>query len=139
MPKLLFPPASKDYVLSFQFSAWYPKFAKYSIKSTILRPLSCDFKEYLQAEGVFIPEGADNALVDAYSELAIYFNQGILRPVESTLSDDEGADISDNDDVVPPIYNFPHVNRHIRECIEEYGAVFPKLNFSSPKVRTLLV
>jgi len=63
MPKSLFPPASKDYVLSFQFSAWYPKFAKHTIKSTILRPLPSDFKEYLEAEGVFIPEGADNALV----------------------------------------------------------------------------
>jgi hypothetical protein len=63
MPESLFPPASKDYVLSFQFSAWYPKFAKHTIKSTVLRPLPSDFKEYLEAEGVFIPEGADNASV----------------------------------------------------------------------------
>lgn len=62
-PKPLFPSASKDYVLLFQFSSWYPKFVKHTIKSTILRPLSSDFKEYLEAEGVFIPEGADNALV----------------------------------------------------------------------------
>jgi hypothetical protein len=63
MPKPIFPPTSKEYVLSFQFSAWYPSFAKHSIKSTILRPLPSDFTEYLKAEGVFIPEGADNALV----------------------------------------------------------------------------
>jgi hypothetical protein len=60
-----------------------------------------------------------------------------FRPVESTLSDDEKEDISDesdDDDPLPPKYHFPELDKHIRGCIEQYGAVFPKLNFSSPKV-----
>ena len=61
-----------------------------------------------------------------------------FRPIETTLSDDEKdrglADESKDDDPVPPKYHFPDLDKHIRGCIEEYGAVFPKLNFSSPKV-----
>ncbi len=60
-----------------------------------------------------------------------------FRPIESTLSDDEKEDMSDeskDDGPVPPDYHFPDLDKHIRGCIEEYGAVFPKLNFSSPKV-----
>jgi len=60
-----------------------------------------------------------------------------FRPVESTLSDDEREDMSDeskDDGPFSPKYHFPDLDKHIRGCIEEYGAVFPKLNFSSPKV-----
>jgi len=60
-----------------------------------------------------------------------------FRPIESTLSDDEKEDMSDkskDDGPVSPEYHFPDLDKHIRGCIEEYGAVFPKLNFSSPKV-----
>jgi hypothetical protein len=59
-----------------------------------------------------------------------------FRPVESTLSDDERED---DDDPVPPKYLFPDLDKHIRGCIEEYGAVFPKLNFSSPKVSKIFL
>ncbi len=62
MTKPIFPPASKDYVLGFQFSSWYPSFVKYTIKSTIVRPLPDDFCEYLDADGIFVPEGSENML-----------------------------------------------------------------------------
>ena len=54
--------------------------------------------------------------------------------MESTLSDDED---DEDEDAEEPIkrYSFPELDTKIRECIKEYGAVFPKLNFSSPKVR----
>lgn len=59
--------------------------------------------------------------------------------MRSTLSDDddETTDFSDDDDnnLQRKDYAFPELDRRIRECIAEYGAVFPKLNFSSPKVR----
>ncbi|KAH9480460.1 Cell division cycle protein 123 [Psilocybe cubensis] len=114
----LFPASTPSYVLAFQFSSWYPTFAKHSIKSTIVRPLSADFQEYLHADGVFVPEGSDNV------------------PAESTLSDEEDAveDDSEDEDAQPRRhYTFPDLDQRIRECIKEYEAVFPKLNFSSPK------
>lgn len=54
----VFPPIDSAYILSFQFSAWYPKFARNSIKSTIIHPLKEDFVNYLNADGVIIPEGS---------------------------------------------------------------------------------
>ncbi len=59
----LFPVYSPDAVLAFQFSSWYPSFSNHSIKSTVVRPLSSAFREYLDSDGVFVPEGAEDALV----------------------------------------------------------------------------
>ena len=74
-PTTIFPTLSPSYMLTFQFSSWYPTFAKHSIKSTIIRPLSDDFRDYLNADGVFMPEGSENALV---SKNAIPRNAGSL-------------------------------------------------------------
>ena len=56
----------------------------------------------------------------------------LFRPAETALSDDEDAE---EDAEEGPHYSFPELDAQIREAIKEYGAVFPKLNFSSPKVR----
>ncbi|OAX42331.1 D123-domain-containing protein [Rhizopogon vinicolor AM-OR11-026] len=112
---LFFPAQTPDYLLSFQFSSWYPKFSSISIKSTIIRPLDDAFKEYLDSDGVFVPEGSDNA------------------PAESSLSDDEDGNEDEDADAVGRSFSFPDLDEQIRQTIREYGAVFPKLNFSSPK------
>ncbi|RXW24480.1 hypothetical protein EST38_g1330 [Candolleomyces aberdarensis] len=111
----LFPEQTPAYILSFQFSSWYPTFSDVSIKSTIVRPLSGDFREYLESESVFVPAGSENA------------------PPESTLSDDEGEGNDGSDEEGGPSYAFPELDAKIRECINQYGAVFPKLNFTSPR------
>jgi hypothetical protein len=48
------------------------------------------------------------------------------------LDDDDGD--ADSDDARQR-YAFPELDAQIRAAISEYGAVFPKLNFSSPRVR----
>jgi hypothetical protein len=57
----------------------------------------------------------------------------------STLEDDDDHDgDSDDEATASPAmrYAFPELDSQIRAAIDEYdGAVFPKLNFSSPKVR----
>jgi len=111
----IFPVQTPDYLLSFQFSSWYPTFSSISIKSTVIRPLDEAFKEYLDSDGVFVPEGSDNA------------------PVESSLSDEEDGDEHTDDAAVGRSFSFPDLDERIRQTIGEYGAVFPKLNFSSPK------
>ncbi|TFK73559.1 D123-domain-containing protein [Pluteus cervinus] len=108
-----FPRQTPDYILSFQFSSWYPDFAHLSIKSTIIRPLSGEFHEYLDADGVFVPEGSEDV------------------PAESHLSDNDDSD--DDEDEPRKHYSFPELDSQIREAIQTYGAVFPKLNFSSPR------
>ncbi|KAG1898122.1 D123-domain-containing protein [Suillus fuscotomentosus] len=107
----IFPLQTSDYLLSFQFSSWYPTFSSISIKSTIIRPLSQAFKEYLDSDGIFVPEGSENV------------------PAESPPSDQEDED----DAAVGQSFSFPDLDERIRQIIKEYGAIFPKLNFSSPK------
>ncbi|KAL4243473.1 Cell division cycle protein 123 [Abortiporus biennis] len=116
----LFPTLTRDAILSFQFSSWYPKYSSQSIKSTIIRPLDPEFKDYLDSEGVFIPEGAEDTLI------------------ESTLSDDEDEaenhdDSDENEDEPRRKFSFPELDAKIRAAISKYTAVFPKLNFSSPR------
>ncbi|EGO23664.1 hypothetical protein SERLADRAFT_391921 [Serpula lacrymans var. lacrymans S7.9] len=60
-PHPIFPALTSSTVLAFQFSSWYPIFAKSSIKSTIIRPLSDVFRVYLDTDGIYIPEGSENA------------------------------------------------------------------------------
>lgn len=57
---------------------------------------------------------------------------GNSRPAETALSDDEDTE---EDVEEGPHYAFTELDAQIREAVKEYGAVFPKLNFSSPKVR----
>lgn len=69
----LFPSATPDHILAFQFSSWYPRFSSLSIKSTIIRPLGQEFVDYLNADGVFMPEGSEDVLVGCpYLDVAVY-------------------------------------------------------------------
>ncbi|KAG1749234.1 D123-domain-containing protein [Suillus lakei] len=111
----IFPLQTPDYLLSFQFSSWYPTFSFVSIRSTIIRPLDQAFKEYLDSDGIFVPEGSENV------------------PAESSLSDQEDESDDEEDAAVGQSFSFPDLDERIRQTIKEYGAVFPKLNFSSPK------
>lgn len=60
----------------------------------------------------------------------------VFRPAESTLSDNDEEDADEDDDDEEPRkrFAFPEFDERIREAVRRYGAVFPKLNFSSPKV-----
>ncbi|KAJ7212158.1 D123-domain-containing protein [Mycena pura] len=112
------PALSSSDILRFQFSSWYPMFSSISIKSTVIRPLPQNFIDYLHSDGVHVPEGSDDL------------------PAESTLSDDEDGteqEEQSSDEGEVRRFAFPELDSQIRECIRSYEAVFPKLNFSSPK------
>ncbi|KIP10224.1 hypothetical protein PHLGIDRAFT_66166 [Phlebiopsis gigantea 11061_1 CR5-6] len=113
----LFPTTTPENILAFQFSSWYPRFSSLSIKSTVVRPLEQEFLDYLNADGVFMPEGAEDV------------------PPESSLSDNEKDedDDSEDEDQARRKFAFPELDAKIRQAVAQYGAVFPKLNFSSPR------
>jgi hypothetical protein len=54
---------------------------------------------------------------------------------ESSLSDDESDDGEDSEDEEERRkFAFPELDAKMRETVKRYGAIFPKLNFSSPRV-----
>lgn len=59
-PPAVFPALTMDSILEFQFSSWFSRFSQISIKSTIIRPLSEDFRDYLNSDGVFVPQGSED-------------------------------------------------------------------------------
>lgn len=60
--------------------------------------------------------------------------------MQSSLSDDEqDDDDSDEDEGERRKFAFPELDAKIRDAVKRYGAVFPKLNFSSPRVSAVYV
>lgn len=78
-PPTVFPTITTDYILTFQFSSWYPKFQRSSIRSKIVRPLSHEFQQYLDSDSVIVPEGSEDVFVYIFGSLTINFN-GKLSP-----------------------------------------------------------
>jgi hypothetical protein len=48
--------------------------------------------------------------------------------------EEQEPDEEDSDAPSKNIFAFPRLDEEIRTVIREYGSVFPKLNWSSPKV-----
>ncbi|KAI9482933.1 MAG: D123-domain-containing protein [Benjaminiella poitrasii] len=81
-------------------------------------PLSEEFIEYLNAEGIYLPEDG----------------QPIAASIEEIDSDEEITEFNDNAEENNELPNFPEVEKEIKETIYEFeGAVFPKLNWTSPR------
>ncbi|BGP16669.1 hypothetical protein JCM10213_000415 [Rhodosporidiobolus nylandii] len=116
----IFPPLATADVLACQFSSWYPRFKRVSPKATVIRPIphQADFLEYLESDGLFLPEGSGPMGVSELSD---------------DESDEEEQPDSDDDEPAKQ-FAFPHLDAEIRSVLERYeGAVFPKLNWSSPQ------
>ncbi|KWU47261.1 D123-domain-containing protein, partial [Rhodotorula sp. JG-1b] len=115
----VFPPLYTADVLACQFSSWYPRFRRIAPKATTVRPLPEDehLIDFLEADGLFLPEGS-----------------GPMGSVQiSELSDSESEE-EEADDDEQPVFSFPRLDAEIRSALEKYdGAVFPKLNWSSPQ------
>ena len=56
------PTLTREGVIDFQFSSWYPNYSSLSIKSTVV-PLDDDFRLYLEADGIFVPIGSEDVYV----------------------------------------------------------------------------
>ncbi|KAF8480698.1 D123-domain-containing protein [Gautieria morchelliformis] len=111
-PPPLFPAHSRRYIAAFQFSAWHAAFARVSPRAVVTHPLDGAFRAYLEADGVVVPEGADDGVSDP--------------------SSDED-DATEPDAPARPRPAFPHLDAQIRAAVREYDAVFPKLNWTAPQ------
>ncbi|PKA49277.1 hypothetical protein AXF42_Ash014179 [Apostasia shenzhenica] len=122
-----------------QIQEWYPFFKRYSIR-TLFHPLPDDFIRYIlgepptasgQAPPFRLPRSASGsdplprttASVDPIS---------ILDSDPSTFDDDDGDSEGSGEEAEAP--SFPDLELEIERSIASLGgAVFPKLNWSSPK------
>ncbi|KAG8907289.1 hypothetical protein FRC01_007737, partial [Tulasnella sp. 417] len=116
----VFPPLTKATVLAFQTSSWVDLFSSITIKTSVIRPLPADFRQYLESDGITIPEGSEDVVA------------------QGSLSDDDESEQGSGDgpDHDEPLvkYAFPELDAQIRLIMAAYGgAVFPKLNWTSPK------
>lgn len=102
-----------------QYGAWYPKLRAHTPRSVVLDidAIEPAFAAWLDEDGM--------VLADA--------NDGREQP--RTLPRDEDLDaLSDeSDDEGDSGAYFPALNERIREVLADYGAVFPKLNWSAPQ------
>uniref|UniRef100_A0A8C4Q4S6 Translation initiation factor eIF2 assembly protein n=1 Tax=Eptatretus burgeri TaxID=7764 RepID=A0A8C4Q4S6_EPTBU len=105
----------KEQIVKCQFSEWYPRFKKHTIKSIVLQ-IPPEVIDYLHDDGTLV--------------LPIR-NDCPSRHEDETeeWSDEESSDVPT---LSPP--KFPEFESRVEEAIAELGGrVFPKLNWSSPK------
>lgn len=106
------------------FSKWYPKYKKVSLKSRII-PLEEEFINYLNEDGIYLPFN-DNGQPQKF-----YHAQ--RDEYDSDWSSDEYED-EDEDEANSKVPSFPSLEKQINAVIDEFdGNVFPKLNWSAPK------
>ncbi|KAL2904703.1 hypothetical protein RDABS01_003413 [Bienertia sinuspersici] len=115
----------QEEVICCQIQEWYPKFKSLSLKTAILE-LPESFIEYLAGDSdtFLLPTSVSNE--DA-------FPNRIHKPEdEEDYQLAEGSEDESEQPLLPP--SFPELELKIKESIELLGgAVFPKLNWSSPK------
>lgn len=103
--------------------SWYALFKDITIPSTII-PLDDYFVNYLLADGVQLPVDADGEPIPSYR-----------RPHDSDYDDesDENSNDECNKNTSETQWHFPVIQLKVQEAIREYGAVFPKLDWSAPR------
>ncbi|KAG9288346.1 hypothetical protein G9A89_021377 [Geosiphon pyriformis] len=112
-----FPELSEQHILNCAFSAWYERFRRVTLKSKVIKPLPAEFIDYLHADGVFLPDRN-------------YLESNRFKEL-SDEEDEADCDANDDEEILP---NFPELEQQIGEAINDFdGAVFPKLNWSSPR------
>ena len=108
-----------DALYATQYNEWYARYKDAAPRSTVIDVASVEpeFLSWLDADGLVLPK-----------------NSGASRPANQKRRDDMEADAmslpSDDDDEEAP--EFPALTNMIRHAISEYGAVFPKVNWSAP-------
>lgn len=129
--------ANREELLQCQFSSWFPIFrhlpedegfrrTNVTIKSKIISPLPDDFKDYLLADGIRLPQDATKLSSCAPNEV----------PRNDDDDDNWDTNSQDNTDTLEQ-FSFPELNQQITEAVAALGgSVIPKLNWSAPKDAT---
>ncbi|OXG26247.1 cytoplasmic protein [Cryptococcus neoformans Bt120] len=127
----LFPTLTREQIDAARTSAWYDTFADitFPAKFIDLKELGEEeeFLRWLEADSIFLPEGSEGIQPPPISTASE------SPPMPRSRSNSDASDSSSSSSVAP-VYHLPKLNAAVRQAIEQYdGAVFPKLNWTSPK------
>jgi hypothetical protein len=130
-----FPALTCADVLACVFSSWYPTFRKHSPKASVIKPLEDRFIDYLDSDGLFLPEGSGPMGSVRRSSPRPSELTSPSRRVSQLSDDEDSGNGTDSSGDQSWQVTFPQLDADIRRVITKYdGAVFPKLNWSSPQV-----
>ncbi|KAJ1985172.1 hypothetical protein H4R33_004136 [Dimargaris cristalligena] len=138
------PRVTKDDILKCSFSQWYPLFRAHTIRSKIIQPIPQDLLDYLHQDGILLPNSAEETNSKVPEEnrsdqgnVASSLEADMRHLQFEELSDSQTELDTDPDSDSTAEESGPEleaVTEIITKAIEELGgAVFPKLNWSSPK------
>lgn len=110
----------KEQVVNCQFSVWYPRFKRLSIRSIII-PLPENVKDYLLDDGTLVVSGREESA-------------GCSQPDLNSDAEEEAQWSDDENTTTLTAPEFPEFSTKVQEAINSLGgSVFPKLNWSSPR------
>ncbi|KAF7727666.1 hypothetical protein EC973_007324 [Apophysomyces ossiformis] len=121
------PVLTREDVMRCSFSSWYDKLRNNSFKSKVIA-LPDEFVDYLNADSIFLPSDGQprSATIEELDEDETSFSDEDDHSKET----DTQAIWAQNE----KIPRFPDIEQFIRDAIDEFdGAVFPKMNWSSPR------
>ncbi|OCF37012.1 cytoplasmic protein [Kwoniella heveanensis BCC8398] len=137
----IFPILTREQIDAARTSEWIDTFEDISFESTIIDLAALGeeeaFLQWLEEDSIFLPEGSEGR--HASASVTITEEQSVpstRRRTRSSPSSRNGSHTSDDVDTESeaPVYNLPKLNEAIRSALDKYGgAVFPKLNWTSPK------
>ncbi|KAL2918689.1 hypothetical protein HK105_201523 [Polyrhizophydium stewartii] len=131
-----FPGFTRQHVDNCAFSSWYSRFERSTLPTRIIRPLPAEFVAFLEADGIVLPGSRQAALPLPRSESSGVYevDSDIESESKPEITSDDSDDGDDDRSDVAPEPSFPDLEAEISSAIAALGgAVFPKLNWSSPR------
>ncbi|WWD18786.1 hypothetical protein CI109_103241 [Kwoniella shandongensis] len=132
----LFPTLTRAQIDAARTSAWHYTFEDLTFPAMVIDLSSSGEEEafihWLESDSIFLPEGSEGANPPPASISPIEESAASSsRPRASSTASNASSSSSSSE---APVYRLPNLNAAIRDALHKYGgAVFPKLNWTSPK------
>ncbi|WBF14491.1 hypothetical protein N7582_003897 [Saccharomyces uvarum] len=125
-------PVTKAQIEHCSYSSWSALFPKYVPKSIIIKSLPKKFIQYLEQDGIKLPQEENSRSV---------YTEEIVRNEDNEYSDWEDDEDTATEFVqeVEPLVDFPDLHQKLKDAMTELGAVAPKLNWSAPRDATWIL
>ncbi|CAI4035130.1 hypothetical protein SMKI_12G2700 [Saccharomyces mikatae IFO 1815] len=125
-------PVTKVQVEHCSYSFWSSLYPKYVPKSIVLKSLPKKFIQYLEQDGIKLPQEENVRSV---------YTEEIVRNEDNDYSDWEDDEDTATEFVqeVEPLVDFPELHQQLKNALNELGAVAPKLNWSAPRDATWIL